>query len=360
MADNKAAEKASSPRRKSPASPTPEEEAAGILPPQHWVETAPSEGDDGDAESAIGTLDPSSTASISCSILKYRTLHGRRYHSEVGNAEYWGANDERQSESMDINHHTMTLACDGKLYQAPLEKGKVRKALDVGTGTGLWAIDFADEFPEAEVIGTDISPIQPGWVPPNLKFEIEDCTLPWTFAPNSFDYIHMRWLIGSIPDWSQLLAEAYKACRPGGWVESLEPECKFESDDDTVTDHTAVGQWGKIFAEGQKKTGRPFTVVREDLQRKGMEEAGFVDIQEFEFKLPAGTWPKDPKMKELGQLTQMVMEADTEGYVLFIANTLGWSRDEIQVYLAHFRREARQGKLHPYYRQKVIWGRKPE
>jgi len=65
-------------------------------------------------------------------------------------------------------------------------------------------------------------------------------------------------------------------------------------------------------------------------------------------------------MKELGQLTQMVMEADTEGYVLFIANTLGWSRDEIQVYLAHFRREARQGKLHPYYRQKVIWGRKPE
>lgn len=29
--------------------------------------------------------------------------------------------------------------------------------------------DFADEFPEAEVTGTDISPIQPGWIPPNLK-----------------------------------------------------------------------------------------------------------------------------------------------------------------------------------------------
>ena len=34
---------------------------------------------------------------------------------------------------------------------------------------GLWAIDFADEFPEAEVTGTDISPIQPTWIPPNLK-----------------------------------------------------------------------------------------------------------------------------------------------------------------------------------------------
>lgn len=29
--------------------------------------------------------------------------------------------------------------------------------------------DFADEHPGAEVIGTDISPIQPKWVPPNLK-----------------------------------------------------------------------------------------------------------------------------------------------------------------------------------------------
>ena len=29
--------------------------------------------------------------------------------------------------------------------------------------------DFADEFPNIEVVGTDISPIQPGWIPPNLK-----------------------------------------------------------------------------------------------------------------------------------------------------------------------------------------------
>ena len=29
--------------------------------------------------------------------------------------------------------------------------------------------DFADEHTEAEVIGTDISPIQPNWIPPNLK-----------------------------------------------------------------------------------------------------------------------------------------------------------------------------------------------
>ena len=29
--------------------------------------------------------------------------------------------------------------------------------------------DFADEFPDAQIIGTDISPIQPSWVPANLQ-----------------------------------------------------------------------------------------------------------------------------------------------------------------------------------------------
>lgn len=48
---------------------------------------------------------------------------------------------------------------DGKLHFAPIETPS--KVLDIGTGTGIWAMDLGDEFPEAEVIGTDISPIQP-------------------------------------------------------------------------------------------------------------------------------------------------------------------------------------------------------
>ena len=31
---------------------------------------------------------PESTASIASSILNYRTIHGRTYHADVGNAEY--------------------------------------------------------------------------------------------------------------------------------------------------------------------------------------------------------------------------------------------------------------------------------
>lgn len=58
--------------------------------------------------------------------------------------------------------------------------------------------------------------------------------------------------------------------------------------------------------------------------------------------------------------TQLTLEQDAEGYVLFLANTLGWSREEVTVYLAKFRREIRSGLYQAYYKQKVVWGRKPE
>lgn len=109
--------------------------------------------------------------------------------------------------------------------------------------------------------------------------------MPWTFAPSSFDYIHFRWLIGSIPDWNALLAEAYTACRPGGWVETVEPSCIVESDHVELPETSALRQWGRFFAEGGKRLGRTFTVVSEGLQRKAMEVAGFTDIQEFDYKV---------------------------------------------------------------------------
>jgi methylase of polypeptide subunit release factors len=44
----------------------------------------------------------------------------------------------------DLQHHLFTLTFDGKLHIAPIEelKGGIHNVLDIGTGTGIWAIDF--------------------------------------------------------------------------------------------------------------------------------------------------------------------------------------------------------------------------
>lgn len=65
------------------------------------------------------------------------------------------------------------------------------------------------------------------------------------------------------------------------------------------------------------------------------------------------------EQKEIGDYAHVALEADIEGYMLYPATGLGWSPQEVTVFAAHFRRELRSPQTHPYYRQKVVWGRKP-
>lgn len=55
------------------------------------------------------------------------------------------------------------------------------------------------KFPGAHVTGTDISPIQPSWVAPNIEFIVEDFETEWQYKPNHFDFIHARCLAGYVP-----------------------------------------------------------------------------------------------------------------------------------------------------------------
>lgn len=104
---------------------------------------------------------------------------------------------------------------------------------DVSTGTGIWAIDFADEYPDTEVVGTDLSPIQPAFVPPNVRFYVDDVEDEWAFPPDqAFDYIHSRMMGGSVANWKKLFQQAYANLKPGGWFETQEFEAHYLSDDD--------------------------------------------------------------------------------------------------------------------------------
>lgn len=199
--------------------------------------------------------------------------------------------------------------------------------------------DFADQFPSAEVIGTDLSPIQPTWVPPNLKFELDDATLTWSWKDDTFDFVHMRYLFGAITDWNKLLEEAYRCCKPGGWVQSCEVDALFVSDDGTTENVHGFETWNKLYREGGAKIGRSFTVVEEDLQRKAFEAAGFTDVQVVNYKvrrspgrehpvsvityilssqLPIGGWPQDKRLSEAGQFSKLTLDNDMEGWFDFL------------------------------------------
>jgi SAM-dependent methyltransferase len=123
-------------------------------------------------------------------------------------------NDDAESDRLDMQHAMLSHLLGDRLFWAPINSDP-QKVLDLGTGTGIWAIDFADMFPSAEVIGTDLGAIQPEWIPPNLKFEIDDAEADWMWAAESFDYIHNRNFICSIRDWPRLIQQTfvYAACQ---------------------------------------------------------------------------------------------------------------------------------------------------
>lgn len=103
--------------------------------------------------------------------------------------------------------------------------------------------------------------------------------------PDSIDFVHGRYLLGSIGDWVALASEALQCLKPGGYFESYEASPFIIGADGTVPETSAMGQWGKIYENGGKTLGQSFTVVPDGVQKKAMEEAGFANIVEWVFNV---------------------------------------------------------------------------
>lgn len=222
-------------------------------------------------------------------MLNFPTENGRRYHA-FREGTYVFPNDEVEQDRMDIHHEMMLKACGGKLHLAPLTNpGRV---LDLGTGTGIWCIEMGDLYPDAEVIGNDFSPVQPNMVPRNVKFEVDDVEAPWTH-PSKFDYIHCRFMAGSIADWPKLIQTCYDNLNPGGIAEFQDGDFLIYSEDGSYKD-TWYEKWNADFEKAARMAGRtlrPGLVLKECF-----EAAGFEDIHEEKLRMPVGLWPKDKQL----------------------------------------------------------------
>ncbi|KAH8696286.1 S-adenosyl-L-methionine-dependent methyltransferase [Talaromyces proteolyticus] len=311
--------------------------------------------DGGDNDSALDAASLSSeTTSLSSSVTKYREENGRRYHA-YGSTEHWGPNDEQAQEQQDLSHHLWCLTLRGKLYLAPIEKPQ--SILDLGTGTGIWAMDMADEHPQAEVKGIDLSPIQPPWVPPNLKFEIDDYNLDWLDV-EKFDLIHSRELLGTVPSWPDLYKKVFSALKPTGWFDQAEPGLFFTSSYDTLGDDHVYHQWGKLMVEAGQKSGMNFDIGP---HLKGwLEDAGFINVTEIRVPWPIGNWAKDPHQQEIGVFNKIRLE---QGILDFcsrrFSNNMGWKPEELEIFGIKMRTALKTRKLLAHQWAYFVYAQKP-
>ncbi|RGP78349.1 mrna 3 -end-processing yth1 [Fusarium longipes] len=310
-----------------------------------------------DSEDSTFTADSiAGSTSIASSVLKYKWKHGRRYHSDRA-GEYSFPNDDQEQDRLDMINHVFYRLMNDRLFTAPI-KPEGARVLDIGTGTGIWAIQFGDQHPSSTVVGNDLSPIQPDWVPPNVKFIIDDVEADWVYtAP--YDYIHCKYMAGSIKDWPRLFKQAYANLKPGGWIELHETANTLYSEDGSLKPDNALVEMMDHLKIACEKIGR--TMDPAPSFKQWAAEAGFEKVNEERFKLPIGTWPKDERLKEIGTLMGINM---IEGVAAFTAvlftEVLGWSREEVEVFNARVRQASRQRSVHPIFDCLVVTAHKPE
>ncbi|RKL32830.1 hypothetical protein BFJ72_g10330 [Fusarium proliferatum] len=292
--------------------------------------------DDTDADSAVGDDNASDTTSLRSSILRYREENGRTYHAY---------------KDGDLQHHLFLLTFDERLHAAPLPK-TLNRAFDAGCGTGIWAIEFADEHPECEVIGVDLSPIQPSAVPPNASFYVDDLEEPWEYS-DKFDFVFARFLTGSILDWPKFFSESYKNLNPGGRIEMIDIVYPLLSDDGTLTKNSALCKWSDLLHDIFTKNGRPMDSALK--YKDQLEAAGFVDVNIVKRKWPLSRWPKDPKHKQIGIWAQQNTLDALAALSLAVFTRpdgqggLGWSKEEVEIFLADVRKDIKNVNIHSYW-----------
>lgn len=307
------------------------------------------------SDSTLGDDVSRYTASLTSSIERYPVENGRRYHA-LKDGSYMMPNDETELDRLDLMHQMLRITMRNQLYFAPIGD-RVGKILDVGTGTGIWAIEMGDEFPDSEIIGTDLSATQPSWVPPNVKFEIDDAEEPWTF-PEEFDFVHLRYLAAAIVDWPLLVRQTFRHTKPGGWAEFQDFDPSYYSEDGSLKPEMDVAKFIKTFMDAAQSFGRdskPGPKIE-----AWMKEAGFENVVHEKFRLPIGPWPKDKHLKSIGAWNLVQLEDGLEAFTLrLFTQHLGWKPEEVQVMLSKVRKDLRNPMIHAQYDFHVIYGRKP-
>jgi SAM-dependent methyltransferase len=233
---------------------------------------------------------------------------------------------------------------DGKLHMAPLENPQ--RVLDLGTGTGIWAMEMGDAFPQCDVLGNDLSPIQPRWVPPNVRFEVDDVEADWTYS-QPFDFIHCRCLYGAIKDWKRLVKQIYDNTKPGGYAEFLDTDLEWRSPDGTLKD-TASKKANDHFLSAMNGIG--LDPCPGPKLEQWVKDTGFEDVHVRRMIVPFGTWPADKKLKEAGAWNHLQTTEGLESFFMAVfTRMLGWSKTEVDIICAQVRKELKDPKFHSYF-----------
>ncbi|KAH7190448.1 S-adenosyl-L-methionine-dependent methyltransferase [Fusarium oxysporum] len=254
--------------------------------------------------------------------------------------------NSQQEQARNVIQHTVIIdVFEGQLHLAPISS-KPRRVLDVGTGPGAWALEFAQKHPYCSVLGVDINPVQPPYTRFNCSFMTMDITHDWDFTGGgNFDFIHIRQL-GDIQDKKKLIQSTFDNLKPGGWVEFTEWIAILQSPNHSL-DGTAFRKWNDLLEQGMRSFGT--TLYYPNKFKPLLQETGFKHIVETRNGAPTNACYPGKKLQRIGHLmTQnwlLVLEPLT---MPVFTQALGWSPDQVKSFLVDVRKEIGNTQYHSF------------
>ncbi|KAG9250261.1 S-adenosyl-L-methionine-dependent methyltransferase [Emericellopsis atlantica] len=339
--------------------PKPAKDQATAVPNPSTMQTAAKQGDQDLPVTIPEEKHLRETQELTADVMKYRVENGRTYHGFKEHLRYVLPNDESEKRRLDVQHYLTYLTLEGRLYLCPAGRDRpIRTCLDAGTGTGSWALEFAQEHPDTEVIGIDISPIQPEYVPPNVCFQIDDVEDDWNYD-EPFDFIFCRMLTGAIADWTRFFKQSFANLEPGGWCEVQDIVAPIQCSDGTLDPDSPLATWSRDLLRATQLAGRGIDGAK--LYKRQMEEAGFVNVKEEIFIWPQCPWADDDYYRMLGRWADVAITGGLESLsTALFTRHLGWKKAELDVYLTQVRKQMRDRGVHAYWTIYMVYGQKPE
>ncbi|KAJ7265989.1 S-adenosyl-L-methionine-dependent methyltransferase [Mycena haematopus] len=119
-------------------------------------------------------------------------------------------------QRLDELHLAFTKYFGGKLCPISLDEMRPTRILELGCGSGAWAIQAATQFPAAQILAVDRSPLPNRYIPPNLIFQIADLSKAVDFGPDKFDLVHARFVLSHVSNGQDAFRRFARLIRPGG------------------------------------------------------------------------------------------------------------------------------------------------
>jgi SAM-dependent methyltransferase len=318
--------------------------------PSHKV-TAPHSTYDSDASNSDTTLDSD------CH--EIRRQHGRIYHFRATSKTLYPLPiDRTELDRQGVLHVMYKDTLDGELSLAPV--GDARMVLDLGTGRGEWANDFAHAHPNAKVYGTDLSPIQIARPWENCFFQVDDFEEEWTWY-SPFDFVHGRDLLPAVSNWPRLLGQVFKHLVPGGYIELQNQVFPLRCYGSPTRPDLELMEWsGGIM---KSYAGQPYNIRLaaaaeiEDL----LKSEGFVNVHSKRFQWKLHTSTNNQQEKTFSQNVCKVLLEGLDAYSRRpYLEDRSLSNAQYDASLRHVRRAIKEEETSVYITVDVVYAQKPD